>query len=145
MTALREIRQRAGVSQVALAKKLGVTSSTVTQWESGVRNPNIVMIKRIANIFGVTTDELLEPIGKEEVEEFCCEVTPETDMTEYLKDREKYIPAEEKILPDVIHDALLEKMVSLQDKIAEEESLLEYYKKQLYDLENYIKDNQIEL
>ncbi len=62
MTALREIRQRAGVSQVALAKKLGVTSSTVTQWESGVRNPNIVMVKRIANIFGVTTDELLAPI-----------------------------------------------------------------------------------
>ncbi|MGN0689924.1 MAG: helix-turn-helix domain-containing protein [Oscillospiraceae bacterium] len=62
MTALREIRQRAGVSQVALAKKLGVTSSTVTQWESGVRKPDIVMVKKIANVFGVTVDELLAPI-----------------------------------------------------------------------------------
>lgn len=62
MTALRDIRQRAGMSQVALAKVLGVTSSTVTQWESGSRKPDIITLKKIAHIFGVTTDELLAPI-----------------------------------------------------------------------------------
>ncbi len=62
MTALREIRQRLGLSQSELAKRLKVSQPTITLWENGERKPDIVMVKKIANIFGVTTDELLAPI-----------------------------------------------------------------------------------
>lgn len=62
MTALREIRQKAGMSQVELAKILGNTPEAICLWESGARKPDIIMIKKLALIFDVTTDELLAPI-----------------------------------------------------------------------------------
>ena len=62
MTALREIRQRLGLSQSELAKRLKVSQPTITLWENGERKPDIVMVKKIAHIFGVTVDELLAPI-----------------------------------------------------------------------------------
>lgn len=62
MTALRMYRERIGLTQEQIAKELGVTASAVTQWESGARNPNIKILKKLSIILGCTTDELLEPI-----------------------------------------------------------------------------------
>ena len=62
MTALRDIRQRAGLTQTALAKQLNVSPEAVTMWESGARKPDIITIKKLSVILGVTTDELLAPI-----------------------------------------------------------------------------------
>lgn len=62
MTALRKYRENKGLTQEQVAKELGVTASAVTQWESGARNPNIKILKKLALILGCTTDELLEPI-----------------------------------------------------------------------------------
>ncbi len=62
MTALRKFRENKGLTQEQLAKELGVTASAVTQWESGARNPNIKVLKKLSLILGCTTDELLEPI-----------------------------------------------------------------------------------
>lgn len=65
MTALREIRKKANVSQEALAGRLGVTVQAISLWETGGRKPDIITLKKLSIIFGVTTDELLEPIKVE--------------------------------------------------------------------------------
>ncbi len=56
---LKELRESLGLSQRALAVKLGISQSTVGMWESGQREPNFKTIEDIANFFDVTTDYLL--------------------------------------------------------------------------------------
>lgn len=62
MTTIHELRCKQGMTQVTLAKQLNVSQSTIAMWESGARKPDIVMLKRLADILGCTTDELLKPI-----------------------------------------------------------------------------------
>ena len=46
-------------SQVELAKRLGVTKQTVSNWENGNIQPSIEMLLRLAKLFCVSTDYLL--------------------------------------------------------------------------------------
>lgn len=62
VTALRKYRELKGLTQDYVAKKLGVKPNCINQWESGVRKPDIIKLKKLAHILGCTTDELLEPI-----------------------------------------------------------------------------------
>ena len=55
---LKEIRLRAGLTQVQLAERLGVPQTTLSKWECG-SSPNCDMIRRIAAELRCTTDELL--------------------------------------------------------------------------------------
>lgn len=69
MVAIRKYREALGWTQAILAEKCGVVPSTVTQWESGVRKPDIVMLKKLASIFDCTADDLLAPIQINDNEE----------------------------------------------------------------------------
>ena len=53
---LKEIRDDRGLSQAALARKLGVSQSTVGGWETCKREPTLEGIEDIADILGVTID-----------------------------------------------------------------------------------------
>lgn len=66
MNIIQRKRKKIGLSQAELARKLNVAQTTVAMWEVGARKPNIVMLKKIAEFFGCTTDELLEefPVPK---------------------------------------------------------------------------------
>lgn len=59
---LREMRQRAGLTQTELAKRMGVRANTVNQWESGIRHPDVMLAPKLADVLGCTLDELLRPI-----------------------------------------------------------------------------------
>ena len=59
---LREMRQRAGLTQTELAKRMGVRANTVNQWESGSRHPDVMLAPKLADVLGCTLDELLRPI-----------------------------------------------------------------------------------
>lgn len=52
-------RKRDGLSQEALAEKLGVSRQAVSKWETGESLPEIDKITQMAKIFGVSTDSLL--------------------------------------------------------------------------------------
>ena len=56
---LKELREKSGMSQAALAKELGVVQSTVGMWESGKNKPENAKLEALANIFQVSTDYLL--------------------------------------------------------------------------------------
>ena len=47
-------------TQVQLARKLGVTKQTVSNWENDNIQPSIDMLIKISNIFNVSTDYLLD-------------------------------------------------------------------------------------
>lgn len=52
-------RKRAGLSQEALAAKVGVSRQAVSKWEVGDTVPELDKLVALARSFGVTTDELL--------------------------------------------------------------------------------------
>lgn len=56
---LKELRTKAGLSQLKLAGKLGVSRSTIAMWEIGKSQPDNDSIVRMAQILGTTTDQLL--------------------------------------------------------------------------------------
>ncbi len=55
---IRELRQRDGRTQEALAEAIGVTSQAVSRWEANGGYPDMEMIPSIANYFGISIDEL---------------------------------------------------------------------------------------
>ena len=55
---IKELRQRDGKTQDALAAALGVTAQAVSRWEKGSCYPDVELIPSIANFFGVSIDEL---------------------------------------------------------------------------------------
>ena len=55
---LKELREKAGLSQAEFAKKLSVSQSAVGMWETGKRLPEHDTLLRIAQFFHVSTDYL---------------------------------------------------------------------------------------
>lgn len=70
-----QCRRQAGLSQEALAERLGVSRQAVSKWETGESVPEPAKLLALAKAFGVTTDYLLddslpeEPAGPEAPEE----------------------------------------------------------------------------
>lgn len=60
---LKSLRENTRISQAELAKRLGVSQSTVGMWESGKNKPEYKMLIKIAEYFNVSVSEL---IGEEE-------------------------------------------------------------------------------
>lgn len=55
-----QLRRSRGLSQVELAGLLHVSKQTVSNWENNNILPSIEMLVKIADLFAVTTDFLLE-------------------------------------------------------------------------------------
>lgn len=65
--------QKVGKSKTAVAKQIGVTSKSVTGWQNGAI-PRNGTLKKLADYFGVTVDDLLadnkkEPAGQGELDD----------------------------------------------------------------------------
>ena len=56
---IKELRERAGLSQAALAKKVGVTRSAVNAWEMGLSIPTTQYVAQLAQLFHVSADFML--------------------------------------------------------------------------------------
>lgn len=52
-------RKRLGLTQDQLAEKLGLTAQAVSKWENDLSCPDISILPKLADIFNITTDELL--------------------------------------------------------------------------------------
>ena len=57
---IKKYRKKEGITQNDLASFLGVKPNTVSQWETGNREPKLGMVPKIAKILGCTVDELLK-------------------------------------------------------------------------------------
>ena len=56
---LRALRQARKMRQVDLARRLGVTKQSVSNWENDNIQPSIEMLVKLSKTFSVTTDYLL--------------------------------------------------------------------------------------
>ena len=57
---IKLLREKSGMTQAELARKLGVTRSGVNAWEMGITTPSTQYIVELALHFKVSTDYLLE-------------------------------------------------------------------------------------
>jgi transcriptional regulator with XRE-family HTH domain len=56
---IKSLREKNGISQKRLAESLGITNVQLSRYETGDRNPDPEMIKKIAETLDTTTDYLL--------------------------------------------------------------------------------------
>lgn len=56
---IRKYRKECGLTQEEMAKRLGVTTPAVNKWENGESLSDIEKCKRLADVFGVTVDDLI--------------------------------------------------------------------------------------
>ena len=56
---LAGLRRERGMTQQEAAEHLGVSNKTVSKWESGAGFPDITVLPALAELYGVTADEIL--------------------------------------------------------------------------------------
>lgn len=56
---IRKRRKAKGLTQSELATKLGVQTTTVSMWETGLRTPNIKTLMRLSEVLNCTLNDLL--------------------------------------------------------------------------------------
>ncbi len=87
---IKFLREQKSYTQTELAKKLGITRSSVNSWEMGISVPSTQYIVELSNIFSVSTDYLL---GVEKTSSIDLNGLTEDDiemvykLTEYLKSK----------------------------------------------------------
>ena len=57
---LYNLRKQSGFTQDYVAEKLGVSAQAVSKWENDIACPDIMTLPNIANLYGITVDELFE-------------------------------------------------------------------------------------
>ncbi len=55
---IKRLRKKRNLTQEQLAEQLNISSAAVSKWENNIGMPDISNIVPLANLFGVTTDEL---------------------------------------------------------------------------------------
>lgn len=61
---LRQIRTERGLTQIEVAKRLGVPQSYVSKYESGERRLDILEVQDICEVYGVTLDKFAKKLDK---------------------------------------------------------------------------------
>ena len=64
--ALREMREKKGLSQKQLGQKMFVNHSTIARWENASRLPDASMILRLASCLDVNANELFQLVAQSE-------------------------------------------------------------------------------
>lgn len=57
---LFEARKKSGLSQDKVAEKLGITRQTISKWETNETTPDIYQAKKLAKLYNLSLDELIE-------------------------------------------------------------------------------------
>ena len=56
---IKKLRKRKKITQDDLAQWLGVSRKTIAMWETGKRELKVTTLKKIAQVFGTTMDEII--------------------------------------------------------------------------------------
>ncbi|MBE6965956.1 MAG: helix-turn-helix transcriptional regulator [Ruminococcaceae bacterium] len=57
---IKELRERAGMTQTALAETIGTTQACVAGWEAKTSVPRTDKLPKLAKVLGCSIDELFE-------------------------------------------------------------------------------------
>lgn len=78
-------RKKANISQLELAKKLNYSNKNISKWENGETIPNVFILKKIADLYGITVDDLLSEITIDKQEEVDKKVSVATRKKNYFR------------------------------------------------------------
>ena len=92
---IKQLRYKAGLTQEQLAEKLGLSAQSISKWENSVAMPDITLLPRLADEFGISIDELFDLTREQKLLRMerrmdCEEELPGElfwDYEEYLKER----------------------------------------------------------
>ncbi len=59
-TMIAALRKEHGMTQLELAEQMGVTDKAVSKWERDLSFPDVASLPRLAEVFGVSVDELMQ-------------------------------------------------------------------------------------
>lgn len=59
-TLIASHRKEQGMTQLQLAEKMGVTDKAVSKWERDLSYPDINSLPKLAEIFGISVDQLMQ-------------------------------------------------------------------------------------
>ena len=76
---IASLRKENGMTQFELAEKMGVTDKAVSKWERDLSCPDVNTIPKLAEVFGISVDELMQ-IKAESQNESKQDVTPMIHM-----------------------------------------------------------------
>ena len=100
---IMRLRKEHGMTQDQLANALGITFQAVSKWENGVSSPDISTLPLLADLFGVTVDQLLGrdalPAAEERLDALVPVETQPEPETETREDPEPGLPEADQILP----------------------------------------------
>lgn len=57
---IASLRKEKGMTQMELAEKMGITDKAVSKWERDLSCPDVNSLPKLAEIFDVTVDELMQ-------------------------------------------------------------------------------------
>ena len=87
-------RKKKGMSQEEVAEKLGVSRQTISKWETDETLPDIRQSKKLATLYGLSLDELIEfDIDVKEIQEMIDKTSDEvSDKIDWTKAWSKKYP-----------------------------------------------------
>lgn len=62
---LNSAMEKAGINQVQLADKLGISKGTVNNWARGNNSPDVDMVPKICDVLGISIVEFYSPTNQE--------------------------------------------------------------------------------
>lgn len=95
---ITRLRKQIGLTQDAFANEVGVSRQSVYKWESGQSYPEVEKLLKIARLFGVTVDALLDD---------------EVEMT--FPEKKKKVKAQQPVEPEVAEKAVVEKVEEVKE------------------------------
>lgn len=83
---LQFLRKSHNYTQEDLAQRLGISRQAVSKWETGTAMPDLEMLLKISNLYGITINDILEPhIQPKRIEDFeQITAIPEKELREIL-------------------------------------------------------------
>ena len=125
---IKEYRKINNWTQTDLAEKIGIGKTTIGNYEKGYRSPKKDTMFDIANVFGVSIDDLFPPIHKADTPT----ASPDS-LTQQITDKVVQLTPDNKKIVLRTSEELLESQNEEETKINEVSEVIQLYSYDYYD------------
>ena len=92
---IKQLRYKSGLTQEQLAARLGISAQSVSKWENSVAMPDITLLPLLAEVFGVSIDELFDLTVEQKLKRIENRMETEEEFSEPLfKEYEEFLTAQ---------------------------------------------------
>ena len=92
---IKQLRHKSNLTQEQLAEKLGISAQSVSKWENAIAMPDIMMLPRISEIFGVSIDDLFDLTTEQRLNRIENRLDVEQDLPQdVFRDYEEFLKSQ---------------------------------------------------